>query len=141
VRRAAFPRTDPVVIMLVESGERCLLGRQAAWPAQMFSALAGFVGAGGVTQGAVRCECKRGRHQVGEVRFTTPRSRGRSGSLMISCIARRSARKCVDKRARGRALVPRADVRKSLAQPGAGGMFVPPPMAIAHHLIRSWAES
>jgi NAD+ diphosphatase len=27
-----FPRTDPVVIMLPVNGERCLLGRQAAWP-------------------------------------------------------------------------------------------------------------
>jgi hypothetical protein len=26
-------------------------------------------------------------------------------------------------------------------QPGAGGVFVPPPVAIAHHLIRAWAES
>ena len=28
-----FPRTDPAVIMLVHDGERCLLGRQRAWPA------------------------------------------------------------------------------------------------------------
>src|SRR5688572_4910131 len=38
-----FPRTDPVVIMLAIHGERCMLGRQAAWPAGMFSALAGFL--------------------------------------------------------------------------------------------------
>ena len=38
-----FPRTDPVVIMLPWKGERCLLGRQAAWPKGVFSALAGFL--------------------------------------------------------------------------------------------------
>ena len=38
-----FPRTDPVVIMLPVQGDRCLLGRQASWPAGMFSALAGFL--------------------------------------------------------------------------------------------------
>ncbi|MCF8879616.1 NAD(+) diphosphatase [Hyphobacterium sp. SN044] len=38
-----FPRTDPVVIMLPVDGDRCLLGRQAAWPPRMWSALAGFM--------------------------------------------------------------------------------------------------
>jgi len=34
-----FPRTDPVVIMLVTSGEKCLLGRAEALPARMYSCL------------------------------------------------------------------------------------------------------
>ncbi|MEL7108935.1 MAG: NAD(+) diphosphatase, partial [Pseudomonadota bacterium] len=38
-----FPRTDPVAIMLAVSGDKCLLGRQASWPAGFWSALAGFV--------------------------------------------------------------------------------------------------
>src|SRR6195952_5007288 len=38
-----FPRTDPVVIMLVTHGDRCLLGRQKHFPAGMWSCLAGFV--------------------------------------------------------------------------------------------------
>ncbi len=38
-----FPRTDPAVIVLVTDGDRCLLGRQASWPAGMYSCLAGFV--------------------------------------------------------------------------------------------------
>jgi NAD+ diphosphatase len=38
-----FPRTDPVVIMLAVYQGRCLMGRQAAWPPKMFSALAGFL--------------------------------------------------------------------------------------------------
>jgi len=38
-----FPRVDPVVIMLATDGENCLLGRQAGWPPEMWSALAGFV--------------------------------------------------------------------------------------------------
>jgi NAD+ diphosphatase len=51
-----FPRTDPVVIMLVHDGARCLLGRQAGWPAKMWSALAGFVEAGETLEDAVRRE-------------------------------------------------------------------------------------
>ena len=38
-----FPRTDPVVIMLAVSGDKCLLGRQPRFPKGMYSALAGFV--------------------------------------------------------------------------------------------------
>src|ERR1700740_3269878 len=38
-----FPRTDPVVIMLVTWGDKCLLGRQKQFPPGMWSCLAGFV--------------------------------------------------------------------------------------------------
>jgi NAD+ diphosphatase len=38
-----FPRTDPATIMLVHSGDLCLLGRQSSWPEGMYSTLAGFV--------------------------------------------------------------------------------------------------
>src|ERR1700709_1161639 len=38
-----FPRTDPVVITLVASGDKCLLGRQKQFPPGMYSCLAGFV--------------------------------------------------------------------------------------------------
>jgi NAD+ diphosphatase len=38
-----FPRTDPVVIMLVENDGRTLLGRQRRWPPGQYSVLAGFV--------------------------------------------------------------------------------------------------
>lgn len=51
-----FPRTDPAVIMLVIDGERCLLGRQAAWPPGMYSTLAGFVEPGETLEGAVARE-------------------------------------------------------------------------------------
>lgn len=52
-----FPRSDPAVIMLVhDDGDRCLLGRQAAWPPGMFSTLAGFVEPGESLEDAVRRE-------------------------------------------------------------------------------------
>lgn len=38
-----FPRTDPSVIMLPFSGDRCVLGRQPAWPPGMYATLAGFM--------------------------------------------------------------------------------------------------
>ncbi len=49
-----FPRTDPAVIMLVTDGaDRCVLGRQAIWPAGRYSTLAGFVEPGESAEQAV----------------------------------------------------------------------------------------
>lgn len=51
-----FPRTDPVVIMLVTQGNSVLLGRSPGWPEGMFSLLAGFVEPGETLEAAVRRE-------------------------------------------------------------------------------------
>lgn len=51
-----FPRTDPVVIMLVTRGNSVLLGRSPGWPERMFSVLAGFVEPGETLEAAVRRE-------------------------------------------------------------------------------------
>ena len=51
-----FPRTDPVVIMLVTLGNSVLLGRSPGWPEGMYSLLAGFVEPGEAVEAAVRRE-------------------------------------------------------------------------------------
>lgn len=51
-----FPRTDPVVIMLVTKGNSVLLGRSPGWPEGMFSLLAGFIEPGETIEAAVRRE-------------------------------------------------------------------------------------
>jgi NAD+ diphosphatase len=51
-----FPRTDPAIIVLVTSGDDCLLGRQPRWPAGMYSTLAGFVEPGETIEQAVARE-------------------------------------------------------------------------------------
>lgn len=51
-----FPRTDPVVIMVVERGNDLLLGRSPGWPEGMYSLLAGFVEPGETLEAAVRRE-------------------------------------------------------------------------------------
>ncbi len=48
-----FPRTDPVVIMLVTRGDVCLLARQPSWIAGLYSTLAGFVEPGESLEDAV----------------------------------------------------------------------------------------
>ncbi|MEI4473086.1 NAD(+) diphosphatase [Frigidibacter sp. MR17.24] len=54
--RHHFPRTDPVVIMLVTRGNSLLLGRSPAWPEGMYSCLAGFMEPGETFEAAVRRE-------------------------------------------------------------------------------------
>jgi len=51
-----FPRTDPVVIMLITRANKVLLGRSPGWPEGMFSLLAGFVEPGETLEAATRRE-------------------------------------------------------------------------------------
>lgn len=79
-----FPRTDPVVIMLVIDGERCLLGRQAAWPPGMHSAIAGFVEPGETLEAAVRREVEEETGiTVGDVRYLGSQPWPFPASLML----------------------------------------------------------
>jgi NAD+ diphosphatase len=48
-----FPRIDPAIIVLVNDGERALLGRQASWPPRRYSTIAGFVEPGESLEDAV----------------------------------------------------------------------------------------
>ncbi len=52
-KESFFPSMDPAVIVLVSSGDRCLLGRQKWWPKDMYSTLAGFVEPGETIEEAV----------------------------------------------------------------------------------------
>ena len=83
-----FPRTDPVVIMLVTRGNQVLLGRSAVWPEGMYSLLAGFVEPGETIEAAVRREvAEETGVQVGEVRYLASQPWPFPASLMIGCHA------------------------------------------------------
>lgn len=51
-----FPRVDPAIIVIVENGNQCLLGRQQNWPEGRYSTIAGFVEPGESLEDAVRRE-------------------------------------------------------------------------------------
>ena len=81
-----FPRTDPVVIMLITRGNRCLLGRSPGWPEGMFSCLAGFVEPGEPLESAVRREVwEEAGVAVGAVRYLASQPWPFPASLMIGC--------------------------------------------------------
>ena len=81
-----FPRTDPVVIMLVTRGNSVLVGRNSNWPEGMYSLLAGFVEPGETIEAAVRREVlEETGVQVGAVRYLASQPWPFPASLMIGC--------------------------------------------------------
>ena len=81
-----FPRTDPVVIMLITKGERTLLGRSPGWPEGMYSCLAGFIEPGETVEASVRREVfEESGIRVGTVRYLSSQPWAFPSSLMIGC--------------------------------------------------------
>ena len=91
-----FPRTDPVVIMLVTDGDRCLLGRQKHFPENMYSCLAGFVESGETLEAAVRREVmEEAGVSVGAVTYAASQPWPFPASLMIGCVGAALSREIV----------------------------------------------
>ncbi len=83
-----FPRSDPVVIMLVTRRDRVLLGRSPGWPEGMHSLLAGFVEPGETLEAAVRREvAEETGVSVGRVSYLASQPWPFPASLMIGCAA------------------------------------------------------
>ncbi len=153
-----FPRTDPVVIMLVTNGDRALMGRQNRFPSKMFSALAGFVEPGETVEEAVRREVmEEAGIEVGTVRYHSSQPWPYPSSLMIGCLAEAISEKItVDPLELESAYwFSRKDLTEAMEESLKGGLdpfnremksvgehdlLVPHPMAIAHQLIRAWIE-
>ena len=88
-RREIFPRVDPAIIVLVEDGERCLLGRQQTWPEGRYSTIAGFVEPGESLEDAVRREVYEETNiRVGKVTYHSSQPWPFPSSLMLGFTAR-----------------------------------------------------
>lgn len=84
-----FPRTDPVVIMLITRGNAVLMGRSPGWPDGMYSLLAGFVEPGETIEAAVRREVvEESGITVGEVGYLSSQPWPFPSSLMFGCWGR-----------------------------------------------------
>jgi NAD+ diphosphatase len=130
-----FPRTDPAVMILVTSGDRCLLARQPGFPSGMFSALAGFVEPG---ESVEECVLREAREEVGlEVEnlcYFRSQSWPFPQSLMIGFSVRAKSEAFVldrDELEEAR-WVSRDELRKP------HGFFYPPPVSLAHHMIQAF---
>jgi NAD+ diphosphatase len=137
-----FPRTDPVVIMLAWHGDRCMLGRQEAWPKGMFSALAGILEPGESVEEACARELaeEAGLHTL-SVRYHSTQPWPYPNSLMIGLIAEVGDDEGAPDQTELSEVrwFTREEAKKLLAGE-LPDTFCPQPMAIAHQLIRAWAE-
>jgi NAD+ diphosphatase len=140
-----FPRTDPVVIMLVidEESDRCLLGRNNQFPDGMYSCLAGFVEPGETIENAVRRETfEESGIQTGAVRIYASQPWPVPHTLMIGCFAQAASQEITfdtnelaDCRWFTREET-EAMLQRTLGEPGS----TPPKGAIAHRLMRDWLD-
>jgi NAD+ diphosphatase len=139
-----FPRTDPVVIMLVTSGDKCLLGRQKQFPAGMWSCLAGFVEAAETIEDAVRREIleESGIHCT-DVNYYMTQPWPYPSSLMIGCTARATNEDIVVDRTEleDARWFDRAEATLMLKRQHPDGLAGPHPFAIAHHLVGRWLQT
>jgi NAD+ diphosphatase len=139
-----FPRTDPVAIMLAVTNDRCLLGRGKHFSPGMFSALAGFIEPGETIEDAVRRETlEESGIRLGRVIYHASQPWPFPYSLMIGCFGE-ALNEDIDAdltELEACRWFSRDEVLAALDGRHPDGIFVPPKAAIAHHLIRTWAEA
>jgi NAD+ diphosphatase len=138
-----FPRTDPVVIMMITRQDHCLLGRQSRFVPGSYSCLAGFLEPGETIEDAVRREVfEEAGIRVGAVSYALSQPWPFPSSIMIGCRGEAASDEIVIDRAEleDARWFSRSEVRLMLRKEHPNGLIVPPPVAIAHHLIRNWAE-
>jgi NAD+ diphosphatase len=139
-----FPRTDPVAIMLAVKDDKCLLGRQASWPAGFWSALAGFVEPGETVEQAAARELEeeagiKADPAKAEYLFCQPWPF--PSSLMVGIIleAETMTVSVEQDELEAARWITREEARQVIAGTHPD-IYAPPPMAVAHHILKTWAE-
>jgi len=136
-----FPRTDPAIIVLVTSGNRCLLGRQPSWTKGMYSTLAGFVEPGESLEAAVIREVREEAGvEVAEMRYFASQPWPFPSSLMLGFTAQAASETIhlgQDELEHARWFT-RKEMRDMLQQ---GTLKLPFKLAISFHLIENWFDA
>ncbi len=134
-----FPRTDPVVIMVVRHEGSILLGRQQAWKPGMYSALAGFVEPGETIEEAARREVfEEAGVRVGAVRYVTSQPWPFLSNLMIGLVGEATSHDIVldAKELEDARWFSPQEARMMVERTHPAGLYAANPYAIAHELVR-----
>ncbi len=142
-----FPRTDPVAIMLAVHGEKCLLGRGPGFRAGFISALAGFIEPGEtIEEGCARELMEEAGVTMTSARIIANQPWPFPSQLMIGLIAQVSGFDLnLDTDEVSQAIWFTRDEARALLSDGGcvvdgRTLRAPPPLAIAHHLIKAWVD-
>lgn len=135
-----FPRVNPVVIMLITEGERCLLGRGPDWPDGFYSALAGFVSPGESIEEA----CAREVHEevgirVKNIEYVFSQPWPFPSQLMLGLICEAESSKItVNKTELDDAKWVSKDEMRAVFDKTGDAFTRPPRITIAHQLMKYW---
>lgn len=138
-----FPRVDPCVIMLAIDSDRCLLGRSHRFLPNMWSCLAGFVEPGESFEECVRRETmEEAGIEIGRLHYFASQPWPFPMSMMVGFHAEAiTTELTIDwKELEGARWFDRDELRLMFAGRHPDGLFVPPSVAIAHHIIRAFVE-
>jgi NAD+ diphosphatase len=141
--RMHFPRVDPVAIMLVTRGDKCLLGRSPHFVPGMYSTLAGFMEPGESIEETVRREVmEEAGVSCGHVAYHSSQPWPFASSIMIGCIAQATSDEIKidpgeieDARWFGRDEIQLMRERKHPEE-----LTIPFRFAIARHLIKAFLD-
>jgi NAD+ diphosphatase len=144
--RDYFPRTDPVVIMLVTHGERCLISHEPRFKTyddRMFSTLAGFLEPGEDIEHAVRREVKEEVGlEVSAVHYQESQPWPFPHSLMLGCRAEATSDTLTldpNEIAEAR-WVDRAELRVIFEHKHPDRIVVPGKHAVAYKLLKAFLD-
>lgn len=132
-----FPRTDPAIIVIVGWRDACLLGRQASWPPNRYSTLAGFVEPGETLEDAVRREVfEESGVVVAECDYHSSQPWPFPASLMLGFTAQAQGPELrVGPELEAARWFTADEIVRSLAD---GSLMLPPPLSVSFRLIEHW---
>ncbi|MBN1248891.1 MAG: NAD(+) diphosphatase [Anaerolineae bacterium] len=136
-----FPRVDPAIIVLVTSGDRCLLGRQGRWPQGRYSNIAGFVEPGESLETAVAREvAEETGIEIRAVTYHSSQPWPFPQSLMVGFTAEAASTEIHlnDGELEDARWFTREAIREGLIS---GDLGLPSPYSISFHLIEDWFDT
>jgi NAD+ diphosphatase len=140
-KQAFYPSMDPAVIVLVTSGEKCLLGRQKVWPKVMYSTIAGFVEPGESVEDAVFREVEEETGiRVENIAYQSSQPWLFPSSLMLGFTAVAKSKKILINKSEleDARWFSRKEFRENLDK---GLIKLPMKVSIAYNLIEAWYDT